>query len=377
MATQFVGRRRQLSELGAAVEAAMVGHGSLILVTGEAGVGKSRLADEAAAAATARGVGVIRARCWESGAPGYWPWIQLLRAALRRDPGVGDELPAATRRKLALLLPELRSTSHRSRRTSEAGGVAAGDRIELLDAVITCLRLSAQRRPMLAVIDDIQWSDAASVLGLRLIADELHDVSMCLLALERRPDGSADADVRREVEMIGRTVMRIELGGLSEAEVADLMEAVGRPATDPAIVASVRHRTGGNALYVVELLKGGLREDLREAAADTGDGAIPRAFASRSRHGSDASNPSTSRFSWRPRCVGTSSGGMSWKRSWRTAPMRDGDSRRPSPRACSWLPGGRPQGRAIGSATRCSGTRSWPGSPTAGAPGCTVPSPTH
>ncbi|TMB08190.1 MAG: ATP-binding protein, partial [Deltaproteobacteria bacterium] len=80
----FVGRHRELVELRTGLEDAGAGRGRFFLVVGEAGIGKTRLVEELASEAAARGHLVLWGRCWESeGAPPYWPWIQVIRAYLR------------------------------------------------------------------------------------------------------------------------------------------------------------------------------------------------------------------------------------------------------------------------------------------------------
>src|SRR5688500_13342771 len=80
----FVGREREIGELLAGLEEAAAGRGRLFVVAGEPGIGKSRLADELATEARARGARILWGRCWEAGAaPAYWPWVQPLRAYLR------------------------------------------------------------------------------------------------------------------------------------------------------------------------------------------------------------------------------------------------------------------------------------------------------
>src|SRR5206468_2468088 len=77
----FVGRQAELNDLRAGLEAAIAGHGRLFLLSGEPGIGKSRLADELTREARTRGAMVLSGRCWEAGgAPAYWPWVQSLRA---------------------------------------------------------------------------------------------------------------------------------------------------------------------------------------------------------------------------------------------------------------------------------------------------------
>jgi predicted ATPase len=80
----FVGREREQGQLAAGLDAALEGLGSLYLLVGEPGIGKSRLADEVASIARAKGFRVLWGRCWEAGgAPAYWPWVQSLRSYVR------------------------------------------------------------------------------------------------------------------------------------------------------------------------------------------------------------------------------------------------------------------------------------------------------
>src|SRR5688500_16997837 len=96
----FVGRERERAEIGAALVRAGAGQGTLVLLTGEPGIGKTRLADEAADDARGRGFEVVWGRCWEGEAPpAYYPWTQVLRAL----PPPRAELAAA----LAPVSPEL------------------------------------------------------------------------------------------------------------------------------------------------------------------------------------------------------------------------------------------------------------------------------
>src|SRR5262245_64049253 len=82
----FVGRERELAALGEVLDASISGRGQLVLVAGEPGIGKSRLAQEMAQRASGRNMLVLWGRCWEAGgAPAYWPWVQLLRVHVRRS----------------------------------------------------------------------------------------------------------------------------------------------------------------------------------------------------------------------------------------------------------------------------------------------------
>ena len=105
----LIGRERELDELIAALNDALAGRGRVALISGEAGIGKTRLVQEAAARALAAGSRVWWGRCWEGGgAPPYWPWIQILREALRGGDraGTAGEVSAAAAR-IVQALPDL------------------------------------------------------------------------------------------------------------------------------------------------------------------------------------------------------------------------------------------------------------------------------
>src|SRR4051794_7848003 len=104
----FVGRQAELNDLRAGLEAAIAGHGRLFLLSGEPGIGKSRLADELTREARTRGAIVLSGRCWEAGgAPAFWPWTQALRAHLREaSPDVRARAVGPASAELATLMPE-------------------------------------------------------------------------------------------------------------------------------------------------------------------------------------------------------------------------------------------------------------------------------
>jgi eukaryotic-like serine/threonine-protein kinase len=82
--TPYVGRETELAALTADLQAAVAGRGGVVLLAGEPGIGKTRLAEELAAQATARGALVLWGCCWEGeGAPAFWPWVQVVRAYLQ------------------------------------------------------------------------------------------------------------------------------------------------------------------------------------------------------------------------------------------------------------------------------------------------------
>jgi AAA ATPase domain len=133
----FVGRRRDLSELESVLEAALAGRGELVLVPGEAGIGKTRLAGEVAERARAAGIGVAWAGCTEAEvAPAFWPWTQLLRALVADDP---DLLPESASGPLGRLLPEMAGED-----VAGLGGDPESARLEMFDAVASLVQAAAR-----------------------------------------------------------------------------------------------------------------------------------------------------------------------------------------------------------------------------------------
>ena len=142
------------------LEDALRGRGRLLFVSGEPGIGKSRLADELATRAGERGVQVVWGRCWEAGgAPAYWPWVQSLRALIRHL--TPDQLRAQIGSgavDIAQLLPEVRDVLGDLSSVPEVDPDAA--RFKLFDSTTTLLKNAADVRPLLLVLDDLQVADA-------------------------------------------------------------------------------------------------------------------------------------------------------------------------------------------------------------------------
>ena len=110
LSADFVGRRRELGELGAALEHAMSGQGRLVMLVGEPGIGKTRTAQELATHAEQRGAQVWWGRCHEGeGAPPYWPWVKPIRSYVQQrdvDQLRSEMGPGAA--EIAEIVPEVR-----------------------------------------------------------------------------------------------------------------------------------------------------------------------------------------------------------------------------------------------------------------------------
>jgi DNA-binding SARP family transcriptional activator len=150
-ASPLEGRAQELELLEAGLDDALAGRGRLFVVVGDAGTGKTRLADELASSAKQRGTRILWGRGWAGGgAPAYWPWTQALR----------DSLPDAS--------------------SDEPEG-----QFRFFEAVTEMLRALAAEQPLLLVLDDLHAADEGSILLLEFVATALPEMAALVVALGR------------------------------------------------------------------------------------------------------------------------------------------------------------------------------------------------
>ncbi|HEY8582538.1 MAG TPA: AAA family ATPase, partial [Capillimicrobium sp.] len=238
----FVGRAAALERLRAASV------GELVLVAGEPGIGKTALAARFAQELWEDGALVLYGHCDEHAPIPFQPFVEALRHWVTCAPA--DELSARlppSADELARLLPELR-------RRLPASGEPSTDpetrRYRLFEAIHELLSELAAHAPVVLVLDDLQWAEPSSLVLLRHLLRR--GGGALVIGLYRPTEAS-----RELLGLDGGTT--IALDGLSEAEVAALVTAAGSP---PALAATLRHDTGGNPLFVGEVLR-----HLRETGA--------------------------------------------------------------------------------------------------------------
>jgi tetratricopeptide (TPR) repeat protein len=266
----LVGRDGELGELLAGLDDAACGAGRLFLLAGDPGIGKSRLAYEAAARARDRGFKVVWGRCWEAGgAPAYWPWVQALRALVRgvgREElvpqlGAGAPFVAQIVAEVAEILPEVGPPP-------PMGAEAA--RFGLFDAVAAFLRNAGAGQPLMVVLDDLHAADAPSILLLRFVARELGEARLLVLGAYRdmeldrgHPLAVALAELSREP-----AARHVRLSGLAKAGVACLIREVTGVVPREGVAAAVHRDTEGNPLFVGEVARLLAAEGRLERAGD-------------------------------------------------------------------------------------------------------------
>jgi DNA-binding CsgD family transcriptional regulator len=245
-----------MAVLRSALDDAHSGEGALVLVIGEAGVGKTRVAERMAVLAAERGFRVLWGRYHEGGAPPYWPWTQMLRACAAEEAAAGAEAAAIDDVLLRLdgstLVPEAGPEHHPD-----------AARFRLFDAVDSVLRQTARRQPMVLVFDDLHEADPSTLHLLSFIARSLARAAILVVALcrpQEHPGGPSP------LAALGHVPMRtLPLSGLDPGAVEQLLiHTLGEPPSR-ALLRSVQDLTEGNPFFVLEIaqwleLKGGGEE---------------------------------------------------------------------------------------------------------------------
>ena len=232
-------REHERAALEAQVAEARAGRGSIVLLAGEAGVGKTLLAS---AVLDGSGLEVVRGYGVQEGASAYGPIAEVLRAVLRA-PGCADAVEPALRSHLAALLPELGAPAE------------TVERATLFEAIRSTLALAAARRPLAVVLDDLQWADDATLDLLPALARSLDGRPVLLIAAYRSdhvPRGHPVRRLRGELRRDHR-LREVAVEPFDAATTASLLEHVlGAPAS-VSLCDAVADRTGGVPFFVVEL----------------------------------------------------------------------------------------------------------------------------
>src|SRR5947209_8636898 len=222
----FVGREAELAGLVAALESAVEGGPSVALVGGEAGVGKTRLVEEAAACARERGAHVLTGSCVELGGEGLplSPVVDVLRTLMRTMGS--EELDVAigpARLELARLLPELDP-----QRTMTVATVGGDRNAALLELVLGVIQRLAADRPLMLVFEDLHWADRSTLDLVALAVRALRAARVLLIVTFRSDELHRSHPLRALIagwERV-RSVRRFEIQRFTEQEVARQLEAV-------------------------------------------------------------------------------------------------------------------------------------------------------
>ena len=253
----LVGRAREWETLKRAWDGVLAGSSRIVMVEGEPGVGKSRLADDFMRWVTSQGGLVLRGRGYDarSGAP-FGPMIEALRGTLEA-PGLAG-VDAEWLGEVSRVLPELR---RHFPGLPEVGGVAAAaDGWRLFEGVAQILLALAEESPVAIVIDDLQWCDADSCGLLHFLVRRLADskVLWCTTFTVGEVERDAPAARLSRALRAARDASLLSLAPLTEDDIWQLVRELARvdgPNGARRLASRVHEVTGGNPFYAIELLK--------------------------------------------------------------------------------------------------------------------------
>jgi DNA-binding CsgD family transcriptional regulator/DNA polymerase III delta prime subunit len=266
----FVGRQREMDELKAALEEALSGHGQLVMLVGEPGIGKTHTAHELAASANPRGARVLWGHCYaEQGAPPYWPWVQVIRSyirdyntdELRSQMGAGAADIAEVVTEVKEHFPDLRPPTVLEPQQA---------RFRLFDSITTFLKRASATQPLVLVLDNLHWADRPSLLLLEFLAQEMVECHLLIVGTYRDTEVALRHPLTQTLGELARqpSFHRVTLWGLIEEEVAQFLEVTSGFRPPLGLIRAVHTQTEGNPLFMTQVVQLMAEEgDLKSEAA--------------------------------------------------------------------------------------------------------------
>ncbi len=251
----FVARASELERLRKRWAHARRGEGELVLLTGEPGIGKTRLAARFAAEVHAGGGTVLYGRADEETVVPFQPFVEALRHLVAHvDPSELDPLLAPRLEQLRPLLPEI------------GGGAALpatgdSDRYSLFESAAALLDRVARHRPLLLLLEDLHWADKPTLLLLRQVVRQAEAAPMMVLATYSDAAVARATSLQRVLADLRRehVIERVWLRGLDRDDTAALVESRAGDALDVRCVERLQEYTAGNPFFIEETIRSGGR----------------------------------------------------------------------------------------------------------------------
>ncbi len=242
----LIGRRHEVSALGAALDRARAGHPTGVLLSGDAGVGKSRLVTETVQRGREAGFTVLVGRCLDSAASlPYLPFTEIVGRLAGGHPDVVAAHPA-----LARLLPGGRPDADLAAEDRELG------QLRVFDAVLCALDVLSASAPVLVVVEDLHWADRSSRDLLVFLLSRLTAQRLVVLATYRADDLHRRHPLRPVLSELVRlpAVERLDLAPLGDDDALDLVRQLADGSLAEPLLRRVARRSEGNAFFAEELV---------------------------------------------------------------------------------------------------------------------------
>ena len=251
----IVGRDDELGALTNALDVALDGKGSLWVLAGAPGIGKTRVAQEVAVYARSRGAAVAVGRCTEDeGSPPYLPFVEALGAAIPESDTQSAGLSAEHAGVIGKLLPQTIGPQHVPGASQEISPET--ERYLLFQAVTALLRNLARETGLALLLEDLHWADRPSLLLLQHLARQLDGSKVLVLGTFRDVEVDAKhplsvilSNLRREA-----ACQRLAVDGLSEEQIKAIVETVARPGAPAGLVRALHRQADGNPFFIKEMV---------------------------------------------------------------------------------------------------------------------------
>jgi class 3 adenylate cyclase/Cdc6-like AAA superfamily ATPase len=256
----FVGREQELERLRTAFDNAVSGHGGLVMLVGEPGIGKTRTTQELETYAKMRGAQVLWGRTHESaGAPPYWPWLQAGNqyAAAHQDDLptlIGPQMTPEAINELTRIFPWLLTGVNVSAPPEISDPEVA--QFRLFDAYAQYVRAIASQAPLVIALDDLHWADKPTLLLLQHIARELSRMRVLIVGNYRDTDITRQSALSETLASLNREsgFDRIVLRGLTSGEVGAYIRARANVEPRKEVLDRIFEETEGNAFFLSEVV---------------------------------------------------------------------------------------------------------------------------
>ena len=253
----MVGREKEYQKLLLLLDTALTGEGRLVFICGEAGIGKTRLAQELLAHARTKGITTITGHCYDlNGALPYQPFIEALKSYISTQPQEKLRLLMSdVIGELARILPEVRD--YVPNLTPNSSLEPGQEKARLFESIANFLGAIAQERPLILLLEDLHWADKATSQLLQYLSYNLTRIPILLIVTMRDAELEPDHPLHETMRGLSRQSLytTITLPPLTPQQVKSQLEGIFQEEVDGGFAELIYRETEGNPFYVEEIVK--------------------------------------------------------------------------------------------------------------------------